>query len=232
MRSAPYGSWPSPVTVDMLTSEVIGLSAPAFDGDRLHWLEARADQGGRSSVWREGSSGAPEEVTPPPWNVRSRVNEYGGGEYAVAQGVVVFSDVRDGRLYRLSDGNEPQPITPALPLRYADLRLHSERDLVLAVREDHRPAGEPVTTIVALGLTGDDADGGRVLCTGADFYASPALSGDGRLAWTEWNHPDMPWDATALMVGRFDGTRVADRYHVAGAPGVPRCTRPGRRTAA
>ena len=164
----------------------------------------------------------PSEVTPQPWNVRSRVNEYGGGEYAVAGGVVVFSELSDGRLYVIRDGGDPQPITPAAALRYADLRLHVDRSLVLAVREDHRAPGEPVTTLVALDLAGDNAEGGRVLCSGADFYASPELSLDDRLAWTEWNHPNMPWEATAIMVGRLSpdpaGGSVEQVHQVAGGP--------------
>ena len=222
MSEISYGSWPSPVSVEMLTASVVGLSAPAFDGDRLYWLEARPEQAGRTSLWREGPDGDPEEVTPEPWNVRSRVNEYGGGEYAVAGGVVVFSELSDGRLYVIRAGGEPQPITPTAALRYADLRLHVDRSLVLAVREDHRAPGEPVTTLVALELAGDNAEGGRVLCSGADFYASPELSLDDRLAWTEWNHPNMPWEATAIMVGRLspgpDGGSVADVQQVAGGP--------------
>ncbi|HEY5846547.1 MAG TPA: S9 family peptidase, partial [Microlunatus sp.] len=141
MSEISYGSWPSPVSVEMLTASVVGLSAPAFDGDRLYWLEARPEQAGRTSLWREGPDGDPEEVTPEPWNVRSRVNEYGGGEYAVAGGVVVFSELSDGRLYVIRAGGEPQPITPTAALRYADLRLHLDRSLVLAVREDHRAPG-------------------------------------------------------------------------------------------
>ncbi len=205
----PYGSWPSPVTVDMLTTSVLGLSAPVFDGDRLYWLEARADQGGRVSLWREDDDGEPEEVTPPPWNVRSRVNEYGGGEYDVADGVIVFSEATDGRLYVLRRGEEPRPITPDLPLRYADLHLHPEHNLILAVREDHRSGGEPVTTLVGLRVDGDNSDGGRALCEGADFYAGPELAEDGRLAWNEWNHPHMPWDESVLMVGHLVGSPEA-----------------------
>jgi dipeptidyl aminopeptidase/acylaminoacyl peptidase len=208
----------------MLTMAVIGLSAPSFDGERLYWLEARADQGGRTSLWRESRSAVPEEVTPAPWNVRSRVNEYGGGEYAVADGVVVFSDVRDGRLYRIENAEEPQPITPALPLRFADIRLHPDRDLLLAVREDHRGNGEPETTLVALRPGGDNPDGGQVLLKGADFYAGPELADDGRLAWTEWNHPHMPWDESALFVGHLVGrpgeSRVEQIECVAGGPGA------------
>ena len=219
MLTAPYGSWDSPVSVELMTSASVGLGAPTLDGSDLYWLESRADQGGRASLMRWSGDGAPVELTPAPWYVRTRVNEYGGGEYAVRDGVVVFSHFADGRLYLLRDSAEPTPLTPPAGHRFADLRVHPDLDLVLAVREDHTGEGEPVTTLVALTLSGGEGanpDGGTVLCSGADFYASPELSRDGRLAWVEWDHPQMPWDATRLLVGRLDGHRVSDSGQVAG----------------
>jgi len=154
-------------------------------------------------------------VTADPFNVRSRVHEYGGGAYAVRDGVVVFSDFTDNRLYRVRDGRTT-PLTPVSDHRYADLRLHPDRDLVLAVREDHSGDGEPVTTIVGLELAGEGL--GTVLCSGADFYSDPELSDAGVLAWTEWNHPAMPWDATVIRRGRLVGGAVVDVVDVAGGP--------------
>ena len=104
------------------------------------------------------------------------MHEYGGGEYDVRDGVVVFSELSDGRLRVITDGRPAYAITPEDDLRYGDVRVHPDRNLVLAVREDHRGGGEPVNTIVALDLDGDNADGGRVLCSGADFYSTPELS--------------------------------------------------------
>ncbi|WIY83700.1 prolyl oligopeptidase family serine peptidase [Propionimicrobium sp. PCR01-08-3] len=46
----------------------------------------------------------------------------------------------------------------------------------------------------------------HVLAQGADFYANPALSSHGRLAWLEWNQPAMPWDSTELKVARLDAS--------------------------
>ena len=99
--TAPYGSWRSPVSVDDLTAGSVGLDAVRVDGDTLCWLESRPDQGGRVSLWsRAFAGGEPVELTPAPTNVRTRVNEYGGGEYGVRDGVVVYSDLADGRLRR------------------------------------------------------------------------------------------------------------------------------------
>lgn len=203
MSTAPYGTWPSIVTTDLVTSGTIGLGSPQLDGNTLYWLESRPDEGGRVGLWRQVGDGDPESLTPAPYNVRSRVHEYGGGAYAVRDGVAVFSDFADGRLHRI-DGDEITPLTPAGSHRYADLRVHPDRGLVLAVREDHSVAdGEPANTIVALRLDGGGS--GKVLCAGADFYSDPELSDTGELAWTEWNHPAMPWDATLIRRGRLDG---------------------------
>ena len=217
MSTAPYGTWPSIVTTDLVTSGTVGLSAPQLDGDVLYWLEARPDEGGRVGLWRQLPDGTREPVTSRELNVRSRVHEYGGGAYGVRDGVVVVSDFADGRLHRI-EGGQTSPITPAeSPYRYADLRVHPDRDLVLAVREDHSGDGEPVNTIVALSLSGSGT--GTVLCGGADFYADPELSDGGELAWTEWNHPAMPWDATRIRRGRLGQDEVADVVDVAGSDG-------------
>ncbi len=219
MAIAPYGSWVSPISVDHLTSASIGLDAASLDGDQLYWLQSHADQGGRVSIWRRAVDGGdPEELTPAPTNVRDSVHEYGGGEYAVRDGWVVFSEFDDGRLHRWRDG-ATTPLTPALLHRYADIRVHPERNLVLAVREDHTGPGEAVNTIVALELDGANEDGGTVLCSGADFYSTPELSAAGRLAWTQWDHPNMPWDSTTIRVGTMNGSLVDDVTVVAGGPG-------------
>jgi dipeptidyl aminopeptidase/acylaminoacyl peptidase len=219
--TAPYGSWTSPVTVDQLTGASVGLSAVCVDGTTVYWLEARADQRGRCSVWSAPLGGGEAvEVTPATANVRSRVHEYGGGAYHAHEGVVVYSEMMDGRLYRVAEG-AASPITPAGQLRFADVRVHADQGLVLAVREDHRNGEEPVNTVVVLDLDGPNTDGGTVLCSGADFYSTPELSPQGRLAWVQWDHPAMPWDATSLRVGRLQRGpsrewTVADEQQVAG----------------
>ena len=189
------------------------------DGPYVYWLEVRADEGGRASLWRRLiAGGKPTEVTPAPAYVRDRVHEYGGGEYHVSEGTVVYSEYSDGRLYAVSGGAERRPITPEGAFRFGDIRVHPERGLVLAVREDHSGGGYPVNTLVALDLDGPNADGGAVLCAGADFYSTPELSESGQLTWTQWNHPNMPWDSTAIMVGTLNGTTVVNSQSVAGGP--------------
>ncbi len=201
----PYGSWPSPIRVDDLVSDTIRLGEPWVDGDEVYWIEGRPAEAGRSVLVHRAEDGTTSDLTPPPWDVRSRVHEYGGGSYTVAGGTVVFSDRLDGRLYRLDPGiDTPVPLTPEGPYRYADLRLDDGRRRFVAVREDHSGAGQPVAAIVAIPFDGDGEP--QVLVSGPDFLAAPRPSPDGAsLAWLEWDHPDMPWDATRLRVARFDG---------------------------
>jgi dipeptidyl aminopeptidase/acylaminoacyl peptidase len=214
---APYGSWVSPISIDQLTASSVGLSAVQIDGRHIYWLESRAAERGRTSLWRRLIAGGElVEVTPAPAYVRDKVHEYGGGEYHVSGGTVVYSEFSDGRLYTVRSAAEPQPITPEGTFRFGDIRAHPDRGLVLAVREDHSVSGEPVNTIVALDLDGANLDGGAVLCAGADFYSTPELSASGRMAWTQWNHPNMPWDSTTIMVGDLSGSTIMNSQPVAG----------------
>src|SRR5579864_1797529 len=218
-RALPYGSWPSPISADVVAAAGIGLEQVMLDGDDVYWIEMRPQDGGRCIVVRRAASGGTSDVTPPPFNARSRVHEYGGGAYAVRGGVVFFSSFEDGRLYRCGAGESPSAITPAGDYRYADLVIDLRRDRLVCVREDHAASDrEAVNTIVSVSCRGGVAP--RVLVSGGDFYSAPRLSADGsRLAWLTWNHPNMPWDGTELWVGELarDGT-VAGARRVAGGP--------------
>lgn len=200
-KIAPYGSWRSPITSDLIVAETIGLSGPRFDGDDIYWLEMRPQEGGRLVVVQRTPDGKTTDLTPPPFSARTRVHEYGGGACAVVNGAVVFSNFADQRLYRQDLGGPPRPITPEADLRYADTIFDRQRDLLVCVREDHRDPGEAVNTLVKVRCDGDE-NGGEVLVSGNNFYSSPRLSPDGsRLAWLTWNHPNMPWDGTELWIG-------------------------------
>lgn len=213
---APYGSWKSPITADLITAGIAGLSEINLDGEDVYWIEIRPTEEGRNVIVKRTSDGRTTDMTPQPFNARTRVHEYGGGAYVVFNGNIYFSNFADQRLYRQTAGVKPQSFTSALNLFYADGVIDRRRNLMFCVREDHTNNGEALNTLVSLNLEGDDE--GLVLVSDNDFYSSPRLSPDGtRLAWLTWNHPNMPWDGTELWVGELNANgSVGERVRVAG----------------
>lgn len=198
---APYGSWKSPITAELIASGSVGLSQSRFDGEDAYWIELRPVEGGRNVIVKRGPSGVCEDINPAPTNARTRVHEYGGGDYTVAGGVVYFSNFADQRVYRQAPGEEPRPITPSSAMRYAEPLIDEKHRRLICVREDHNALNsEAVNTIVSINLDDIDAEQ-TVLVSGNDFYAFPKLSPDGsQLAWITWNHPNMPWDSSELWL--------------------------------
>jgi dipeptidyl aminopeptidase/acylaminoacyl peptidase len=226
---APYGSWSSPITAELIVSAAVGLGDVWTDGDgRTWWSELRPGEAGRVEIVRDGV-----DVLGAPWSARTRVHEYGGGAWWVDHGVVFFANWADQRLYRLESGDVgPRPLTAAPPApaawRYADGRVSPDGRWIVCVREDHSAGGEAINAIVALPAegTGDAADV-VVLHDRHDFVAAPRLSADGRwLAWVAWNHPNMPWDDTELWVARFEDGVVHDVRRVIEASAGEAVTQP------
>ena len=205
-RIAPYGSWESPIDTEMLTAGVVRFDELDVDGSDLYWVESRPDELGRYAAMRFSVGGRLSEVTPPEHSARSLVHEYGGGSLAVSGGVGFYSNFADQRLYRRPvDGSEdPLPLTPQLPLRFADAAVDGPRNRLICVVEDHRRTGrEAENYLASVPADGSGADSVEVtrLHGGSDFCSSPRLSPDGRqLAWICWNHPNMPWDGTELWL--------------------------------
>jgi dipeptidyl aminopeptidase/acylaminoacyl peptidase len=216
-QTAPYGSWRSPITSDLIVADAIRLDDVLLDGDDIYWIEGRPQEAGHYVLVRRTADGQVADVTPAPFNVRTRVHEYGGGAATLDRGTLYFANFADQRLYRQDPGAVPVALTPDGPWRYADGRIDGPRRRWLGVREDHS-GGEHnvVNTLVAVDLAGGGA--GEVLAGGSDFYSSPRLSPDGkRLAWLTWHHPNMPWVGTELWVAGFDSAgRPGAPVHVAG----------------
>jgi dipeptidyl aminopeptidase/acylaminoacyl peptidase len=221
--TAPYGSWASPISAELVAAGGVSLDEVRVAGGHLYWVEGRPLEGGRQVVCRARPGGAAEDLVPEGFNARTRVHEYGGGAYAVAGGTLFFSNFADQRLYRLDPGaGGPRPVTPEPPApaahRYADACPTPDGRRLVCVRERH-DGGEVVNELVAVPVDG----GGPpvVLAAGRDFYATPRVSPDGRrLAWLEWDHPNMPWDGTELKLAELAGDALAgDPVTVAGGPG-------------
>ena len=207
---APYGSWRSPITSDLIVAQITMLSDVRLEGEDIYWLEGRPQEQGRNVIVRAGPDGTVADITPPGFNVRTRVHEYGGGAWSLGGGTCIFSNFEDQRLYRQrTDRSDPEPLTPepADPKqhwRYSDGVLDRARRRWIGVREDHTGEGEPVNTIVAIDLDRPGTSPGSVLVHGHDFFSSARLSPDaGRLLWLAWDHPNMPWNGTTLYLAEI-----------------------------
>jgi dipeptidyl aminopeptidase/acylaminoacyl peptidase len=214
----PYGTWPSPVTASLIAAQGLRLSSVAVDGELVYWLEGRPQEGGRNVLVQAAPDGTTRDITPPGFNTRSRVHEYGGGAYLLEAGRVYFVNFADQRVYALDLGSDdaPRPLTPEGAYCYGDFTFDRTHRRVICIREDHTEAGrEAVTTIVGVSLDGAAV---QVLADGEDFYSTPRVSPDGsRVCWLSWEHPRMPWDGTELWVARIeaDGS-LHDAVSVAG----------------
>ena len=218
----PFGSWPSPISAELLVAGAAGLGEVCVDGGTIWWSESRPDEGGRTVVVRRGPDGTVVDAVPPDADVRTGVHEYGGGAWWVAGGVLVHSGRSDERLVRREPARpdvQAVVLTPepevARGLRYADGRFTPDGRWFICVRETHASDGvEPANELVAVAMDGSQQV--EVLVSGPDFVSSPRVSPDGgRLAWIQWNHPDLPWDDTELRVGDLSATgRLTDTRRI------------------
>ncbi|MEO8207588.1 MAG: prolyl oligopeptidase family serine peptidase, partial [Chloroflexota bacterium] len=205
---APYGSWSSSLAIERLTEGVVFISELRRLDGVCWWLEGRPSESGRQVLVRRDPDGTDVRMTPDGFNARSRVHEYGGAATLVSGDLVVVSDFTTGRLHRVVAPEQLEPLTPGKAWRFADMVHDAGRGRIYAVREDHEPDvvathGEWVNELVAI----DVATGAvTTIASGADFYASPRLSPDGRsLAWVQWRHPNLPWDGTELHLAPIWG---------------------------
>lgn len=206
---APFGSWRSPITADVVSGADRRLGGIALAGDgRLLWIEGRPEEKGRMVIVKEEDN--PVDVIPQEFAARTLAQEYGGGAFAVDKSVVVFSNYKDQRLYKqtIGTGGPPVPLTPdygAPNVSYADGVFDPHFDRYVTVMEDRRKDSlNSTTTIAAINLSGSDVHEPKVLISGNDFYAFPRIDQNKkRIAWIEWSHPNMPWDKSELWVGYF-----------------------------
>jgi dipeptidyl aminopeptidase/acylaminoacyl peptidase len=206
IKIVPYGSWQSPISSDLIVSESVKLSDIVLDGDDIYWVEMRPSEGGRNIIVRCALDGQRADITPPEFNSRTRVHEYGGRSFAVNQADVYFSNFSDQRIYRQQPNGVPSAIATDKSLYFADIIVDRLYPGLICVCEDHSDQrAEPENRLIRIDLAGAGQTGDpqiTVLACGSDFYASPCLSPDGsQLAWLSWNHPNMPWDGTELWIG-------------------------------
>jgi len=183
-----FGTWSSPLSPTMMTT-TMRLNDVAWDsdGETLIWCE---NKDGHGVLMIQKGIDAPRELTPADQSVRGRLF-YGGGEFCVQSGMVIFAG-NHGRLYRQSlESGTPRPITPAFGSA-ASPTLSPDNRYVLYV---HTYEDRDCLSVV------DSAGNAypQKLVTGADFYMHPVWHPTGELiAYIAWNHPNMAWDSTTL----------------------------------
>jgi dipeptidyl aminopeptidase/acylaminoacyl peptidase len=204
----PFGSWPTPVRSDVVIASAVGLSEVRVDGEDVIWSESRPGEGGRVQLVRRSGDGSTVELLPAGQSARTAVHEYGGAAWWVRDGVVWFSAWEDQRLYRLEPDSgsavalTPEPAT-ARGDRYADGEVSPDGRWIVCIREHHPPDGRGAADVrnEIVRLHASAPSEPEVLVSGPDFTTSPRWSPDGeRLCWLEWDHPNMPWDGTRLVV--------------------------------
>ncbi|HFQ15268.1 MAG TPA: S9 family peptidase [Rhodobacteraceae bacterium] len=221
-RPIPYGEWPSALDAAQVAAASPRRDLPLVHGGELYYLEGRPAEGGRVVVVRQSGAGRAEDCLPPPFSARSKVHEYGGGALFEAGKALFFVNGADQDIYELErDGGAPRRITDRPELRFADGCGDARHERLITVAERHDGGDEPQNLLVAISLDPDSAGEVTELVTGADFYAYPRLSPDGRvLVWVQWNKPFMPWEASELWLGEVgaDG-RVGAARRLAGGRG-------------
>jgi dipeptidyl aminopeptidase/acylaminoacyl peptidase len=216
MPVANYGSWESPLTSDVLARGNVRYGSLEFDADGvLYTTELRSFESGRTAIVRLKRDGTREDVLPAPFSARTHVHEYGGKSMLVARDVLYFVSQADQQLYRMPFGGQPEVLTYAPSMRFAEPIADPKRPRLVAVVERHGAEHEPENLIAQIDLANGAVE---PLVTGRTFYAAPAFSHDGSaLAFLCWDHPNMPWDAAELWVAEVSPTGVVSRLkHIAG----------------
>jgi hypothetical protein len=196
---ATLGSWLSPITSDLIVADTIGISSSSWHQGALYWIESRPQEAGRNVLVKRNEDGTEKDINPAPYNIRTRVHEYGGGAWLLHEGALYFSNFADQQLYVQSlNEDTPSQLTDAAGLRFADGCVDAKRNRIICVVEDHRAEGEAVNYLGAVDLQSGEV---AVLTRGHDFYSSPTVSPNGdQIAFMSWNHPDMPWDETIIWI--------------------------------
>ncbi|MFZ2072051.1 MAG: prolyl oligopeptidase family serine peptidase [Halobacteriota archaeon] len=235
-EKTPFCAWEPAITPETVFSVIISLNEIHVEGKSTYWLEMRPVEEGRCVVVRRDEEGIVRDVTPPGFNVRTRVHEYGGGAYTVFKNDLYFVNFKDQRIYHQSiDTSEAEPLTPLTNEdgssgKYAALTVSPEGTNLLFVYEREYHDKENANSLAVLDLDAKGISEPQIIAEGYDFYADPVFSPAGKeVAWLQWNHPNMPWDSVELMMGTFGENALHDVKKVAGEGSIcfPRFDRDG-----
>ena len=224
-RQFAFGHWPSPVTAASVAEGALRFGRVQAEGDAVYWSEGRPAERGRAPVMRWTKETGVSELLPAPYSARSRVHEYGGGEFLVAGGTLFFVNDADQDVYAkdLAVGaGSIRRLTNLPQTRFADFAWDGSRNRLIAVGETHGAGhGELPRNALWTIPAGELGAAPGPLLEGHDFYASPRISADGSLlAFLAWDLPAMPWDAARLFVADLakEG-HAGEPFAVAGGDG-------------
>ncbi|KAJ7473908.1 alpha/beta-hydrolase [Mycena galericulata] len=211
--SAPFGTWKSPISALMIARMSVSIEDVLVDPvtSAVYRIEKRPEEDGRNVIVSVADN---LDVFGQEWNARTAVHEYGGAAAIVHNNIILFSNLGYGQVYKvnLAPRSAPIRITGQDEFRFADFTIHpAEPNLVVCISEDHtKPAPKDVLNSLVC-LNTNSAEDPVALLSGSDFYSSPRFNADGTvLAWTEWMHPDMPWDGFSSLRWRSRTRRSTD----------------------
>ena len=216
----PFGTWPSSLSAEKVASAAPKINHIQTCNDLVTWVESRPTEGGRNVIIGRSKNGLIKDLIPAPYSHYSRVHEYGGMAYALSENSIYFVNASDQRIYQQQFGTTtPVAITEFGP-RFADLIIDSVNHRLIAVCEQHNETTEPENYLVGISLVAGNKQI-TPLARGADFYAYPRISPDGKsLCWIEWNHPNMPWDSTQLWQADIHNHCLENKRLIAGGDGL------------
>ncbi|PYH93560.1 alpha/beta-hydrolase [Aspergillus ellipticus CBS 707.79] len=226
-RTAPYGTWESPITADILTSAGITfLEISATRDGVIYVSEGRPAEEGRCCIveWREGQ---PRDVLPAGYSARTSVQGYGGAAFTTAtEGNLVFADLKTKGVFTLNPatGSIVAATEADQNIYFADFDVHpTKTEWILAIREDHR-SNEVINELVAINSATKAV---QVIASGADFYTHPRFNPAGdRVSWIQWKHPDMPWTGSEVYVASWTDGKVENPVRLAGQAGEESISQP------
>ncbi|KAI9172198.1 Dipeptidyl aminopeptidase BIII [Paramyrothecium foliicola] len=217
---APHGDWQSPITLDSVATATRTLSSPRVSSISGRAFYAETTKDGRKIICEVKNDG-PIPVLPEPYSASNKVYEYGGTIFDVlADSRIIFSNSDNTVRLLDPDTQNVSLLVKAPSHRFSSFNADSNSPWVLAIEEDHTIDIPSKIQHYIVAINTQTAELHRIV-RGADFYYSPLFSYDGKkVAWLQWNHPDLPFDAAKLYVANWspDGkvrnvTLIAGDHH-------------------
>ncbi|MCJ7519673.1 MAG: prolyl oligopeptidase family serine peptidase [Anaerolineaceae bacterium] len=206
---------PSSISIELL-NQLPRINDVRFsgNGNRLVWSESTGTLG---VIFERKFNGRTHRLSGDQ-NARGSIG-YGGGDLGVSLNQVIFPD-RSGSLYiaTFNQKTSLKAITPAWGSTAAPVFSPDGKWVVYCYNADEID-GLAITRTYGLSWPSQ-------LTLGADFYMQPAWNPSGkRIAWVEWNHPDMPWDASHIKLGELGGMQLQlfGEHWIAGDKGHAAC---------